>query len=76
MEYKRNLALIYICKNQPSQVPPNIDWAEPNLYFIQLPVYHISTMNVGSHGINQSIKNHDFTKTCPQIIKPNLSFMP
>ena len=62
-----------------------IDWTEPKLSFSQSPLRHIPSMNVGSHGINQVIKNqgnpkfkslppssyHNLTKTSQEIANQN-----
>jgi len=36
-----------ITKPRNSMTHPTIDWAEPYLYFIQSPLCHIPSMNVG-----------------------------
>jgi len=38
-------------------VPPDHRLVEPYIYFSQSPLSHIPSMNVGSHGINQSKEN-------------------
>jgi len=50
-----------------------IDWAKPNLYFIQSPPCHMKSMNAGSHGINQSKPNQGFQRSNnlnPQLVIP------
>jgi len=76
MKYKRKRALINISK--PNQVKtskyhPTIYWVAPNLSFNQSPPYHIPSMDVGSHGMNQVKLNQGFHRPShlnPQTVIP------